>query len=210
MTTGAGVSPTLKSSTDTVAVETAKLRVDTNFQIKKISVFDASGKIHYNDEFSYDPNGRLISVNAGATAISYGTGKDSFVCVKTNGCSYSYVYDEEGRLTKLQQSGTDWKNEMKIEVEQGRLKKLSAHDMDFHEKADWNSDNLQSYQQFDEGETITYTYSYGNIVNRFGFDIPKRVPLEEEENTAYLLIGRIIIPVFNALFLFLNLFAFLL
>lgn len=158
-------------STDTVAVETAKLRVDTNFQIKKISVFDASGKIHYNDEFSYDQNGRLISVNAGATAISYGTGKDSFVCVKTNGCSYSYVYDEEGRLTKLQQSGADWKNEMKIEVEQGRLKKLSAHDMDFHEKADWNSDNLQSYQQFDEGETITYTYSYGNIVNRFGFDI---------------------------------------
>ena len=48
------------------------------------------------------------------------------------------------------------------------------------------------------------------VKNRFGFDIPKRVPLEEEENTAYLLIGRIIIPVFNALFLFLNLFAFLL
>ena len=100
-------------STDTVVVESTKISADTCFKIKKISVFDASGKIHYNDEFSYDPNGRLISVNAGATAISYGTGKDSFVCVKTNGCSYCYVY-EEGKLTKLQQSGADWKNEMKI------------------------------------------------------------------------------------------------
>lgn len=160
-----------QKSSDSVSVDTVSPVAQKN-KIQKILIYDKKNQLQYTDEFAYNQQGQLASTNGGATAISYDFAqKESSIMVKTNGCSYAYLYNESGNLYLLKQVGPDWKMNMDLVVEQGKLKKVSAHNIDFREEAVWQDGNLQSYIQYDEGEKTTLSYTYKNLENPFDFDL---------------------------------------